>query len=175
GQRCSADNPTLITTYDNTMCWIANNSNDTHYLPPPCGAGDGTPFSVGDIVNATQGTVTPVYRDLQNCVGNTCVFPGQTGPGIHDFAIPIIACPVANCNAGTSDRHVVGFATIHISCPGDIGCPGCSSGPASPGASVDPTKNKWVTFSQICNNDAPGGGGNNGGGTTCFGSGTVKL
>jgi hypothetical protein len=93
---------------------------------------------------------------------------------VHDFVIPIIQCPVANCNNGTSDRHVVGFATIHISCPGDVGCPGCS-GPESPNITRDLTQNKWVTFTQICNNDASGGGGNNGGGTECFGSGTVKL
>ena len=181
GQRCSADNPTLITTYANTMCWIANNSNDASYLPaaPGCGTGDAPPFSVGDIVNATNGTVDPVYKDLQSCVGSTCVFPGQTGPGVHDFVIPVIPCPVANCNSGTSNEHIDGFATIHISCGGDIGCAGCKTAaqgwPASPGANVDLTQNKWVTFSQICNNDASGGGGNNGGGTTCFGSGTVKL
>jgi hypothetical protein len=181
GHQCSGNNPVLITTYANNMCWIANNSNDTHFLPAPCGAGDGTPFSVGDVVNATNGTVDPVYRDLQSCVGATCVFPGETGPGVHDYTIPIIPCvagSVANCNNGTSDEHVVGFATIHISCGGDIGCAGCRSGsgwPVSPGSNVDTSQGKWVTFTQICNNDASGGGGNNGGGTECFGSGTVKL
>ncbi len=33
GQQCSVNNPTLITTTNNTMCWIANNSNDADYLP----------------------------------------------------------------------------------------------------------------------------------------------
>jgi Flp pilus assembly protein TadG len=179
GQSCSADNPTMLRTSPTPgqlMCWLDNSAGISAYLPPVAGCGTGTASvtAVGDALPAiTNGNVTPNYRALQDCVGNTCVPPGGTGPGVHDYTIPIISCPLNSCNNGTTIGTVLGYATVHISCPGDIICPGCTDSPRSPG--VDASVSPSVNFSQICNNDSGGGGGNNSGSTGCFGSGTVKL
>ena len=181
GQSCSANNPNQLHTSPNPgqlMCWLDNNAGIGAYLPdvPNCGTGSAPVTAVGDsLPSISNGNVTPNYRDLQRCVGTQCVEAGGTASdgGVHDFTIPIIPCPLNSCNNGTSIGTVVGYATVHIRCPGDIICPGCSDTPRSPG--VDASVSPSVTFYQICNNDAPGGGGNNGGGTACFGTGTMKL
>jgi hypothetical protein len=166
GEPCSTNGTTLTVTPDTTQnaCWTANPSDDNDWLPRECGGTNSISLSVGDPIVARNGNMTPIFRDIQACVGSQCVYPGETGPGIHDFVIPIIPCPIANCNNGTSIGQAVGFATMHISCPTDISIHG--PGPDS------------ITFTQICNNNAAGTGGNTGNGgsaPTCLGSGNARL
>ena len=155
GQQCSSQGHTLTTTPNVTQnsCWLTNPSGADAWFPKVSGCGTGTArvLSVGDSLDSiTNGDQPPLYRDFQNCVD----------VGVHDFIIPIVPSPIANCNAGTSLGRVVGFATIHIASSTDIHANG--SGGSS------------LTFTQVCNNNTPGTGGGSGG-ATCFGSGNARL
>ncbi len=180
GQQCSTSGITLTLNPDPTQnaCWIANPSSDAGWFPPESPAGgQQAPLSVGDSITARNGSMIPIFRDWQTCVetgGSACVSPGNTGSGIHDFVIPVVPCPINNCNNGTTIGTVVGFATIHVNCPGDIICPGCDKPPRVPRGVPGGTASPSVTFTQICNNDAAGTGGGSGA-AECFGSGSVRL
>jgi hypothetical protein len=154
GQPCSSQGTTLTTTPDTTQnsCWLAQPSDAPDWFPdvPGCGSGTRPLLAVGDpLTSINNGSMTPIYRAFQSCVR----------AGVHDFVIPVVPCPIANCNNGTSVGQVAGFATIHIAQPSDIVANGPEGGS--------------LTFTQICNNNVPGTGG--AAGPSCFGSGNATL
>jgi hypothetical protein len=142
-QTCSVqgNNASLTQTPNGSQnsCLLATHSNDGAWFAscPGVGQGNGSPplISVGDPLPLNNGQIPPVLRDLGSCVD----------AGVHDYVIPIIHCAAAGCAIGNCNHSgtVVGFATIHIntSHPPDIDTTG---------------GNKSVTFTQICDADAPG-------------------
>jgi Flp pilus assembly protein TadG len=160
GQPCSTSGTTLTQSPDPTQnsCWLADPSGAPRWFPPECGGGSAPFVSVGDSINLTNGQMTPILRDFQNCVD-----AGGRDQGVHDYVVPVIRCSGSPCSIGQCNHsaEVVGFATMHIAHSSDIDAHGNPKG---------------ITFTQICNNDAAGTGGNSGpGGATCFGSGNAKL
>ena len=153
GQPCSANGSTLVQqpNPDQNSCWTANAHNAPDWLPPECGGGNAPLISVGDILagqGLSNGQMVPILRAIQNCVN----------AGVHDYTIPIINCPIANCNAGTSLGEVVAFATMHIDSPSDIDPNGPTAG---------------IRFTQVCDNNSSGNGGPPG--AVCTGRGNVRL
>jgi hypothetical protein len=159
GEACSppTGSQQLTQTPDGSQnsCFLANPSDDQAWFPPGCFGGTKVaPVSVGDTVTLFNGQMTPNLRDFASCVGD----------GLHDFVIPVIhcsssgsppACSIGNCNHSSK---VVGFATIHINQSSDINSHG---------------NNKSITYTQVCNANAPGTPGP--ASAACLGTGNVKL
>lgn len=153
GQPCSGTGNTLTQSPDPTQnsCWTANAADAPGWFPPECNGGDAPLLAVGDTLagqGLNNGAMVPILRAFQNCVD----------AGVHDYVVPIINCPIANCNAGTSLGQIVSFATMHIANSSDI----VSQGP-----------NKGITFTQICDNNGSGNPGPPG--AQCTGHGNVRL
>lgn len=153
GQPCSANGSTLtqVPNGSQNSCWTANAASAPEWLPPECGGGTGPLLSVGDRLagnGLNNGQMVPILRAIRDCVD----------AGVHDYVIPIINCPIANCNNGTSLGDIVAFATMHIATSSDVD----ANGP-----------NKGITFTQVCDNNGSGTAGPPG--AQCVGHGNVKL
>jgi hypothetical protein len=153
GHACSVSGSTLAQQPNPTQnsCWTANTSNAPGWLPSECDGGGAPLLSVGDILagnGLSNGQMVPILRAINNCVSQ----------GVHNYVIPIINCPIANCNNGTSLGEIVAFATIHI---------------AGPSAVVVNGPNAGITFTQICDNNGSGTPGSSA--AVCVGRGNVKL
>jgi len=150
GLQCSVTGHTLVLQPQPTQnaCWTADPTTAPAWMPPECGGGRGPLLSAGGTTTLFNGNMTPILRQFQSCVDH----------GVHDYVIPIVKCPILNCNSGAAD--VVGFATMHIARSSDIVASGGGG----------------ITFTQICNNRAACTAGNATPGVTeCFGTGNATL
>jgi hypothetical protein len=145
---CTAGNCPTLNTQSNNAGWTGLTSghskpNAEQYIPAPCGGGTTAPIiNVGDTLNATNGTVTALFQDVDCLV---CTH-GNSGP----FLVPVVN---KTCTSGfTGDFSVKGFATVvvdagtycaaghdkksvpllsvrHVDTPGSVGgCTTCGTG-----------------------------------------------
>jgi len=148
GFDCNAGNCPTLNTQSNNAGWTGLFSGHSKpdaeaYIPAPCGGGATTPVvSTGNVVNATNGSVTALFHDM-HCLVCT---RGQSGPftltvvnksctsGFNgDFTVKGFATVVVDaatyCAPGHDEKSVPLLSIRHVDSPGGVGgCTNCGTG-----------------------------------------------